>query len=105
MSAMATDYDWQRNVLLVSSPAIPTSIRLHKQDEREREVYTAKVYEYVPKPDVVSYEEGFADGFDRGEEAIVQQIDGILSDGLRGDDEKVRDLIRFVKDFWKERES
>ena len=49
MSVMVTDYDWQRNALLVSSPAIPSVIRLHKEDERGREVYTARVYEYVPK--------------------------------------------------------
>lgn len=49
MSVMVTDYDGQRNALLVSSPAIPSVIRLHKEDERGREVYTARVYEYVPK--------------------------------------------------------
>lgn len=49
MSVMVTDYDWQRNALLVSSPAIPSVIRLHKEDDREREVYTARVYEYVPR--------------------------------------------------------
>lgn len=26
------------------------------------------------------YEEGYADGFDRGEEAIIQQIDGIVDE-------------------------
>ena len=52
-----------------------------------------------------SYEDGYNDGFDRGQEAIVQQIAGIIENDWCGDGEKVKDLNRLVNDFWKERES
>jgi len=54
--------------------------------------------------DVSAYEEGYADGFDRGEEAIVQQIDGMIDD-CSHDSVLVCRLEHFIEDFWKERES
>ena len=51
------------------------------------------------------YERGYNDGFDRGAEAIIQQVDGILENDWCGSGEKVKDLIRLVREFWKERES
>lgn len=49
MGVDITDYDWQRNLLYVRSTAIPSMIRVHSPDVRGRDVYTAKVNEYVPK--------------------------------------------------------
>lgn len=49
MSFVVTDYDWNRNTLFVSGNAVPSRIRFHKDDSRKREVYTARVYEYVPR--------------------------------------------------------
>lgn len=57
------------------------------------------------KRETVSYEEGYADGFDRGQEAIVQQIAGIIDNEWCGNGEKVKDIMGLVDDFWKERES
>lgn len=58
----------------------------------------------VTERDVVDYEQGYADGFDRGEEAIIQQIDGIVSDPHVFEDEIPEQIRVFVKEFWKERE-
>lgn len=52
-----------------------------------------------------SYEDGYNDGFDRGQEAIVQQIAGIIDNEWCGNGEKVKDIMCLVDDFWKERES
>lgn len=49
MGAIVTDYDWKRDALLISSPVVPSRIRLSKPDSRGREVYTAQVFEYVRK--------------------------------------------------------
>jgi len=58
---------------------------------------------------VVDYEEGYADGFDRGEEAIIQQIDGIVGECTWGEtlmgNEAVRRIKLLIDEFWKERES
>lgn len=54
--------------------------------------------------DTHSYEMGYADGFDRGEEAIVQQVDAIL-DAAKPAYEKVRKIRDLIARFWKARES
>lgn len=51
-----------------------------------------------------SYEDGYNDGFDRGGEAVVQQVDSILDYSITSDD-AVRSVRRWIKDFWKGRES
>lgn len=53
---------------------------------------------------VASYEDGYSDGFDKGEEAVVQQMDAII-DGHWSSDEAVKSMRRWIADFWKERES
>ena len=55
--------------------------------------------------DQVSYEEGYADGFDRGEEAIIQQIDGIVCDRWTDEVDMVKSINSLISEFWKERES
>ena len=55
--------------------------------------------------DVCSYEEGYADGFDRGEEAIIQQVDGIVSDEWKIQKDMVKAIKSLIKEFWKEREA
>lgn len=57
------------------------------------------------KRDQVSYEEGYADGFDRGEEAIIQQIDGIVCDRWTNEVDMVKRINLLISEFWKERES
>ena len=53
-----------------------------------------------------SYEEGYADGFDRGEEAIIQQIEGIIDDPMElSAEDTVERIYDFCEQFWKERES
>lgn len=56
--------------------------------------------------DQVSYEEGYADGFDRGEEAIIQQIEGIIDDPMElSAEDTVERIYDLCEQFWKERES
>lgn len=59
--------------------------------------------------DRASYEEGYADGFDRGEEAVIQQVDGIVGECTWGEtlmgNEVVRRIKLLIDEFWKERES
>lgn len=55
--------------------------------------------------DVLSWEEGYADGFDSGSEAVMQQVDGVISDEWDTDDDKVRKLRDMIERFWKELES
>lgn len=50
------------------------------------------------------YEHGYADGFDRGAEAVIQQIDGIIQNGM-GSEACVQDIVRYIQDFWEGRES
>ena len=52
---------------------------------------------------VGAYEEGYADGFDRGQEAVMQQVDGILDDEWVFDVDAIHKLKQMSKDFWKER--
>lgn len=52
-----------------------------------------------------AYESGYQDGFDCGQEAIIQQIAGIIENNWCGNGDKVKDLMCLVDDFWKERES
>ena len=53
---------------------------------------------------MTAYEEGYADGFDRGEEAVVQQVDGIIYNAHSSMD-AVEKLTEMIDAFWKERES
>lgn len=55
--------------------------------------------------DRASYEEGYADGFDRGEEAVIQQVDGIVGDMWADESDKVKSISLLISEFWKERES
>lgn len=56
--------------------------------------------------DQVSYEDGYADGFDRGEEAIIQQIEGIFDDPMEfSAEDTVERIYDLCEQFWKERES
>ena len=48
------------------------------------------------------YEDGYADGFDRGQEAVVQQIDAIVSDNTTSDNEIVDKMADWIADFWVE---
>ena len=54
--------------------------------------------------DQASYEEGYADGFDRGEEAVIQQIDGIVCDRCADECDMVKRINLLISEFWKERE-
>lgn len=54
--------------------------------------------------DIFSYEEGYSDGFERGAEAVVQQIDGIISECMDGV-VAINEVRQWICDFWKERES
>lgn len=55
--------------------------------------------------ETVSYEEGYTDGFDRGEEAVMQQIEGIIDYRYESAEGKLERLREFAEQFWKERES
>jgi len=67
--------------------------------------YTKKIRELEEERDACSYEEGYADGFDRGEEAIIQQVDGIVSDEWKIQKDMVKAIKSLIKEFWKEREA
>ena len=58
----------------------------------------------VTERDQASYEEGYADGFDRGEEAVIQQIDGIVCDRWADEVDMVKRINLLISEFWKERE-
>jgi hypothetical protein len=51
------------------------------------------------------YANGYNDGFDRGAEAVIQQVDGIVSDPHVFEDCIPEHIRILVKEFWKERES
>lgn len=56
--------------------------------------------------DVTAYEEGYADGFDRGAEALMQQIDAIIHDPwLDSGSEAYEKIYDLSEQFWKEHES
>ena len=57
------------------------------------------------RPDRFEYEEGYADGFDRGEEAIVQQVDGIIENDVRSPLDRIMELRGMISEFWKERKA
>lgn len=42
-------YDEERDILSVVSKHIPNEVRVTKIDQRERDVYTARVYTFVPE--------------------------------------------------------
>jgi hypothetical protein len=53
-----------------------------------------------------AYESGYQDGFDRGQEAIMQQVDAILDDPwLNSGSEAYEHLRELSESFWKEREA
>lgn len=77
---------------------MPETVIVKNIREGKEQISTSRMRE------VTSYEEGYADGFDCGGEAVVQQVDGILDDSITSN-EAVRRVRRWIEDFWKERES
>lgn len=49
MTVEANYYDWKTNTLHVVCPVIPKEVRVTQPDKRGRDVYTARVYRFVPK--------------------------------------------------------
>jgi flagellar biosynthesis/type III secretory pathway protein FliH len=84
-----------------------TNAELRIEAERlveENEELRANVRMLEERGDASSYEEGYSDGFDKGEEAVVQQIDAIIDEHWSSD-EAMKSIRRWIADFWKERES
>ena len=50
------------------------------------------------------YERGYNDGFDRGTEAMAQQIEGVMNESLCATAAAIR-VSEMLEEFWKERES
>lgn len=94
------DLDADHNRLWVNADLVvmPETVIVKNIREGKEQTSTFKLRE------VVSYEEGYADGFERGQEAIVQQIDGIINDDWRDNGEKEEEIVHLVNDFWMERD-
>lgn len=94
------DLDADHNRLCVNADldVMPETVIVENIREGKEQISTFRMRE------VTSYEEGYADGFDRGGEAVVQQVDGILHDSITSN-EVARRVRRWIEDFWKERES
>jgi len=69
--------------------------------DEDRRIYTEK--------NAGAYEDGYADGFNRGQEAIMHKIAGIIDECTEGDSIMSLEAITLVRmmvmGFWKERES
>ena len=85
--------------------AVQNESRLEAERDSYRENMLAqagRVAELIAERDEQGmYEEGYADGFDRGEEAILQQVDEITA-GVEASNEKVRLLRDMVEEHRKE---
>lgn len=94
------DLDTDHNRLWINADLdmMPETVIVKNVREGKEQTSTFKLRE------VVSYEEGYADGFERGEEAIIQQIDGIVRDPHVFEDSIPEQIRILVKVFWKERE-
>lgn len=101
MSRVISDYgldiDHNRMWVNVDLDVMPETVIVRNIRQNKEQTSTFRPRE------VVSYEDGYTDGFDRGGEAVVQQVDGILDDSITSN-EAVRRVKRWIEDFWLERD-